>query len=84
MSVLALDGKFYYPARLIESYHGGAEWSVKWWRNNLPDIESGATHLAGSFGRIPISKIIDDLWKDMKGRRTVRVSSSSNLRHFTG
>ncbi|ESK87120.1 hypothetical protein Moror_11896 [Moniliophthora roreri MCA 2997] len=70
ITVLVKDGSlFSYPARLIEPSPGNKTWKVKWWHLNHPAED--ASHIPGSFATVDVTRIVDSLYQDVKGRRSV-------------
>ncbi|KAL0572914.1 hypothetical protein V5O48_009047 [Marasmius crinis-equi] len=72
--VLAKDGPlFHYPCRLIRRTSEGlrSPWTVQWYRGN--QVHETAAHTPGTSQNIPVSRLVDSLWGDVKGRRGVRL-----------
>uniref|UniRef100_A0A0W0FNU7 Uncharacterized protein n=1 Tax=Moniliophthora roreri TaxID=221103 RepID=A0A0W0FNU7_MONRR len=50
---------------------GNKTWKVKWWHLNHPAED--ASHIPGSFATVDVTRIVDSLYQDVKGRRSVRL-----------
>ena len=69
---LARYGEFHYPVRLIQieknSKRHHTQWKVVWWREcHFPQSMPPLGTLVSQ------DDIVDELWKDVKGRRAVQV-----------
>jgi hypothetical protein len=69
---LARYGEFHYPVRLIQiekkSKRHHTQWKVVWWREcHFPQSMPPPGTLVSQ------DDIVDELWKDVKGRRAVQV-----------
>jgi hypothetical protein len=72
---LARHGDFWYPVRVIHieinQFRKTTQWKVRWWRGNQfasPGITPDTTTM------VPEGDIVDSLWGDRTGRRSIRVS----------
>ena len=69
---LVQHGEFWYPVRLLQLERGPGQerqWRVQYWRLNM--YASGPPN---SSDLVPVSRIVDELWQDQHGRRSIRVS----------
>ncbi len=64
--------KFYYPCRLINHTLQKKEWTVKYWRGDMPSPVS--SHTQGGYSQVPESHLIDALWHNRSERRQTHVS----------
>ncbi|KAL0063610.1 hypothetical protein AAF712_009467 [Marasmius tenuissimus] len=70
-SVLVADrSNWRYPARLVYP-ETTSKWKIKWWSGN--QVSDDAKHTPGTYEVVPSSRIIDALYGDVKGRRSVRL-----------
>lgn len=68
---LAKIGEFYYPCRLIIYNVRQKSWTVKFWRGNIPALDSA--HNPGKYATINESDLIDALWHNRSERRLIKV-----------
>ncbi|KAK1231971.1 hypothetical protein PQX77_004891 [Marasmius sp. AFHP31] len=70
-SVLVQDGPYWrYVARLVYP-ETKSKWRIKWWSGNR--VDKSASHNPGTYEIVSSSRIVDALYGDVKGRRSVRL-----------
>ncbi|KAJ7572400.1 hypothetical protein C8J56DRAFT_1068918 [Mycena floridula] len=78
--VLARNGTFSYPVRLIQYFEDTDEWELVWWWG----CEFHRTSTFGSPGgrsRVSTKCIVDELWGDLSGRRNIRLGKFTHAYH---
>jgi hypothetical protein len=77
--VLVKLGSFWYPAWLIRRQDDG-QWIVKFWRGCIFDDSITSADRPQKLQRVvvPVNKVKDELWRDIKGRQNTRVSSKTH------
>lgn len=68
-------GTYYYPARLIAWDQKLKTGTVEMWRGIKSSVAA-----KGIIHNVPLSDIVDGLWKDQDGRRTIRVRDTVILK----
>lgn len=58
---------YYYPGRLISLDEHTLTWTIQMWRGIENELANKILH------DVPVSNIVDGLWKDDKGRRKIQV-----------
>ncbi len=66
-AALARDGLFWYVVRLLDVE--GRFWTVKWLRFNR--FAEGSKRIHGDVTMVHENDIVDELWQDRKGRRSI-------------
>ncbi|KAJ7580069.1 hypothetical protein C8J56DRAFT_795369, partial [Mycena floridula] len=78
--VLARNGTFSYPVRLIQYFEATDEWELVWWWG----CEFHRTSTFGSPGgrsRVSTKCIVDELWGDLSGRHNIRLGKFTHAHH---
>ncbi|KAK1223253.1 hypothetical protein PQX77_013880 [Marasmius sp. AFHP31] len=68
--ILVHNGRFHYPARLIEQA-SNSYWLVQFWRGNIP--ASGAKHTPGDYQEVHVQTIVDAFLGNTEERRSIRL-----------
>lgn len=80
---LALHGKFWYPALVVQRYgHNLNSWVVRWWRGCQFELDGNQVE-PGSTSIVSLGQIIDSLWLKQEERRKIRVSFINLLTETT-
>ena len=58
---------YYYPGRLISLDEHTLTWTIQMWRGIKNELANKILH------DVPVSNIVDGLWKDDKGRQKIQV-----------
>lgn len=66
-------GTYYYPGRLIFHDEKNGQWLIRLWRGCILETPGP---MAGSNTLVPVSDVVDCLWRDQQARRKVRVSTT--------
>ncbi|KAF8075742.1 hypothetical protein FPV67DRAFT_1648897 [Lyophyllum atratum] len=67
---LARHGDYWYPVRLIQLEKDSKSWRVRWWRENIFELEG---IVPDSFTVVRLEDLVDSLWLDHNERRKIRL-----------
>lgn len=78
LGVLGQNGKYWYPARLIERLQDGS-FVIRWWRECKFSQTIPSLGIPGQVATLAKMSVVDHLWQDHQRRRQIRVSLSTKL-----